>query len=134
MTELYIGQSSTLDFTALLSVLMSASIIFTTIQMQDFPDTLGDRALGRKTIPIQFPRASRVFTSICMICWSLVLSNVWHLGPLKATAMCLLGAIIAYRVYALRETQDDKRTYLIYNVSLRNMFKNIVVLCRLFYD
>lgn len=45
-----------MDFTARLAVFCSASVIFTTIQAQDFADVAGDAMLGRMTFPMSFPR------------------------------------------------------------------------------
>ncbi|TDL18470.1 hypothetical protein BD410DRAFT_728472 [Rickenella mellea] len=113
-----IGTSTALDYTAMISILYSALVIFTTIQTQDFPDVIGDSALGRVTIPIKYPEASRKFTFVAMIAWSVFFSSTWALGTLSSLIFCVLGAYVGSRIYLLRTVQDDKRSYVIYNVWL----------------
>ncbi|KZT51496.1 hypothetical protein CALCODRAFT_442997, partial [Calocera cornea HHB12733] len=107
-----------LDKTAQLSVVLSSMIVLTTIHVQDFPDVDGDFILGRRTIPIVFPQASRIITPLIMIGWTAILNNAWQLGPVISTVMYILGGVVAARIYANRSTSGDRRTYLYYNVSI----------------
>lgn len=111
------GQTSNLDTTALQALLCSASIILTTIQAQDFADVVGDANIGRVTFPIYAPSFSRVFTLVAMIAWSVFLSTHWCLGYWGRIFFCCLGAMIGLRYYFLRESEQDSRSYLYFNVS-----------------
>ncbi|KZO90321.1 hypothetical protein CALVIDRAFT_547615 [Calocera viscosa TUFC12733] len=112
------GYTSDLDKTAQMSVVLSAMIVLTTIHVQDFPDVDGDLALGRRTIPITFPQASRILTPLIMIGWTAILNNAWMLGPTISTLMYVLGGVVAARIWGNRTTSGDRRTYLYYNVWL----------------
>lgn len=117
LTPLSPGQTSNLDTTALQALLCSASIILTTIQAQDFADVIGDANIGRVTFPIYAPSFSRVFTLVAMIAWSVFLSAHWCLGYWGRIFFCCLGAMIGLRYYLLRESEQDSRSYLYFNVS-----------------
>ncbi|EJT99812.1 hypothetical protein DACRYDRAFT_23390 [Dacryopinax primogenitus] len=112
------GETSDLDAKAQLSVVLSAMIVLTTIHVQDFPDIEGDAALGRRTIPIVFPGASRIVTPLLMLGWTAVVVNAWKLGLVPSTLMYTLGLVVAARIWADRSTSGDKTTYLTYNIWL----------------
>lgn len=101
----------------MLSVLLSAMIILTTIHVQDFPDVSGDSAIGRETIPIRFPNGSRLLTTVIMILWSVILSYVWQLPQPLFLLMCIMGTWVAYRIWFFRSEEEDKKTYVVYNVG-----------------
>ncbi|KAI0948591.1 hypothetical protein AcW1_005399 [Taiwanofungus camphoratus] len=112
------GSTTNLDFIALESILCSAMVIFTTIQTQDFPDVAGDRALGRVTLPILCPEGSRHFTTCVLLFWSGFLSYAWSIGLLSSAVLISLGIWVAYRYYRFRKVEEDKKSYLIYNIWL----------------
>ena len=92
-------------------------VIFTTIQAQDFKDVEGDILVNRQTLPILFPTASRVVTSLLVPLWSLVFAHCYPTAdPMVSSAAVVLGAIIGTRFWFERTREGDKRSYLLYNV------------------
>lgn len=97
--------------------MLSAAVIFTTIQAQDFSDVVGDKAAGRVTLPIYAPEFSRFLTFVALTTWSMILSVFWGIGLLCATVLVSLGAYVGYRYYFWRTQEMDEKSYLIFNVS-----------------
>lgn len=114
----FTAPTRSLDKTALLALLCSTSIIFTTIHAQDFADVEGDKASGRRTLPIVAPEGSRVWMLVALMLWSCVLAGLWGLGPVSGTLYFCTGSLVGARYFKLRKIDDDKRSYLLYNVSL----------------
>ncbi|EJD52843.1 hypothetical protein AURDEDRAFT_158569 [Auricularia subglabra TFB-10046 SS5] len=101
------------------SVLVSALVILTTIQMQDFADVHGDRAAGRATLPIRFPTASKVFTAAALFAWSLSLGLIWDLSPLLQVFAALSGGVVAFRALLWCDSEPRAaRSYVYYNMWL----------------
>ncbi|KZV68641.1 hypothetical protein PENSPDRAFT_676377 [Peniophora sp. CONT] len=81
-----------LDAVGFYSILASTGIFATTIHAQDFKDADGDKAIGRQTIPIVFPRHARLTVIIPLFMWSIGLSVFWQLEMafgILFTALCL---------------------------------------------
>ncbi|KAF7968447.1 hypothetical protein HWV62_30573 [Athelia sp. TMB] len=112
------GETSTLDATAVHAICCSAFIIFTTIQSQDFSDVEGDASIGRVTFPIYAPEGSRLATLVAMCAWSVYMAVMFELGPLAGAAFCALGAYVGLRYYTLRGVEQDKASYRVYNLWL----------------
>jgi len=100
----------------MLSIFVIASILATTIQVQDFQDVVGDNSIGRKTLPIVFPNGSRYTPIICLVLWSMFLSSVWELSILASLAYASFGTYVGLRFFHKRSVKEDERSYLIYNV------------------
>lgn len=113
----FLGGHRTLDSISIMAVCISGLLIFTTIQAQDFADVAGDRAMGRITFPIYAPELSRIATFCAIFAWSILISRFWNIGPACMWAFSALGAYVAFRYYFLRNTQDDKVSYVLYNVG-----------------
>ncbi|KAI0666404.1 UbiA prenyltransferase family-domain-containing protein [Trametes maxima] len=112
------GATKVMDDVSTTAVCISGLLIFTTIQAQDFADVEGDSALGRRTFPIYAPRLSRAVTLIGIPGWALFLAYYWGVGPLFSTAFVALASYIGARYFFLREAEQDKRSYVLYNVWL----------------
>lgn len=110
--------NNTLDRTALISIILSGTVIFTTIHAQDFADCEGDKQSGRLTLPIVAPNGSRIYILVALVLWSIGLARIWSLGPLSSAAIASAGALIGQRYYKLREVTEDEKSYVLYNVSL----------------
>lgn len=71
---------------------ITASIIFTTIHVQDFRDEEGDRQRGRRTIALLFePLVARGSCALFVMCWSVAAPAFWafkgsSLAPLATDA------------------------------------------------
>jgi 4-hydroxybenzoate polyprenyltransferase len=118
------GPSSELDSVATRALFYSAAIFASTLHAADFPDVVGDAAQGRITIPMLFPKGSRVVFMITLIAWSLhLVSNVgWAVGPISATLFVMLGAWVGARVVWLTTPEEDKKSYNYYDVWLLTAF------------
>jgi 1,4-dihydroxy-2-naphthoate octaprenyltransferase len=91
-------------------------LITSTIHCADFPDIDGDRAQGRTTLPILFPKASRAAFFVAIAAWSWYLVRAWALGICCASAFIGFGLYIGWRVIRYVDQKADKRSYLLYNV------------------
>ncbi|KAJ7041618.1 hypothetical protein C8F04DRAFT_1208377 [Mycena alexandri] len=78
-----------LDSIAALSMLISAGIFTTTMHAQDFRDELGDRAVGRRTIPIVLPSVARYTVIVPLTMWS-GLTIAWKLEFAASIALMSL--------------------------------------------
>ena len=105
----------------------NALIIFSTIHAQDFRDEIGDRMLGRKTLPIVWPEFSRVAILALMTAWSVGLSVACEINVYCSLAFCTLAAFVGTRFYVYRDVEADKRSYLYYNV--RFTFPSFISSC-----
>ncbi|EJT97260.1 hypothetical protein DACRYDRAFT_111806 [Dacryopinax primogenitus] len=109
---------SELDDTARAAIMSSLAVIGTTAHIGDFQDVEGDAADGRSTVPIAFPRSSRIFTPLLVLGWSLFMANVWGLGVCSACAFVGLGALVAGRNWFYCDKAHDKNTYKLYSLWL----------------
>ncbi len=101
---------------ALTQTLLSL-VILTTIQAQDFKDVHGDSLIGRRTLPLMYPRGSRVLMAILLPTWSVLFTYCYaDAGRLLPTCTVLLGAATGARFFFQRSEAQDKKTYLYYNV------------------
>ncbi|KAJ7902542.1 UbiA prenyltransferase family [Mycena olivaceomarginata] len=107
-----------LDEVAILSIAISAGIFATTIHAQDFKDIEGDRAIGRRTIPIVLPSIARYTILVALTLWSIGLAGVWKLGIFEATAFISLGFLVGGRYIFCQSTVDDQISFYWYNVWL----------------
>ena len=87
-------------------------IIFSTLQMQDMADVEGDKARGRRTLPIVHGDGiARWSIAIPVITWSIVCPWFWELGKLGWAASLMAGGLLAVRVLLLRSIGADKVTW-----------------------
>ena len=90
-------------------------IVLTTLQMQDLPDQEGDRARGRKTIPLiigDWP--TRWTVAVPVILWSFLCPAFWELGALGYVAPIAIGGLVAIRVLMRRDVPADRKTWKIW--------------------
>jgi 4-hydroxybenzoate polyprenyltransferase len=115
-----IGQNeSEVDGTMWISIALSAGIILTTIQVQDYKDIQGDIAVGRVTLPIAFPISSRAVTAFLLILWSWAVSRTWRLDDVTAAVIGVLSLVVGTRFVARTDSRADKISFYWYNVSYR---------------
>lgn len=106
-----------LDLTAIVALLLSGTIIFTTIHAQDFADCEGDKQSGRRTLPIVAPIGARIYMMVALVAWSVLLTHVWGLGPCVGLVLSMMGGLVGRRYYLFREISQDEKSYVLYNVS-----------------
>jgi len=113
-----IAGSVPLDNIGWAAIASSLAVIATTAHVGDFPDVEGDTEDGRWTIPIAFPKISRVITPMLIMFWSIYMALHWELGLINAVSLMLMGSLLAYRNMFLRDWSSDKRTYVLHSVWL----------------
>ena len=105
----------------LISFAVNALIIFSTIHAQDFRDEIGDKLMGRRTIPIVWPEGSRVWILAMLAAWSVGLSWACDLAVPFSALFCCLSLYVGLRFFQKRTADADRRTYIYYNVRFRLM-------------
>lgn len=85
-------------------------------QFQDFKDVSGDLKIGRRTLPMIFPVASRVSVLISLVGWSLGLEYLWNTGPIISGILLALASFIGSRFIFLKSVLSDQRSFYLYNV------------------
>lgn len=101
-------------------------MLATTIHAQDFRDEDGDRAVGRRTIPLVFPRIARYTMLVMLPAWSLALATMWKLGDLTAPFV-LVAVFIGGRFVIVRTVCDDDMSYTWYNVSRVRLIRDVAL-------
>ncbi|KAI0311132.1 UbiA prenyltransferase family [Amylostereum chailletii] len=107
-----------LDQVGTLAVCLSTGIIVTTYHVQDFKDEDGDRAIGRRTIPIMFPSIARWTIIMPLILWSFGIATVWNLDMATAAAFVALALYIGGRFVSFKTVKDDQVSFYWYNLWL----------------
>lgn len=107
------------------AVLFSGMVIFSTLQAQDFPDVVGDAAIGRVTLPIYAPEISRIALILALSFWSAFLGWVWELEPVFKVGFVMLGVLVGLRYYIYRSVKEDEKSYILFNVSPYPFVANI---------
>ncbi|KAJ7171158.1 UbiA prenyltransferase family [Mycena filopes] len=107
-----------LDSIAVLSICISAGIFATTIHAQDFKDEIGDRAIGRQTIPIVLPSIARYTIIVPLTLWSAGLTVVWKLDLAASTAFMSLAIFVGMRYLISRSVHSDQVSFYWYNIWL----------------
>lgn len=109
------GKSNALGSTAMLAIALSMLIKITTNQMEDFADVAGDKAIGRLTLPILYPRCAKIYSSVAIVAWSIYLGYVWETNPAIRTLLLLLGLYLAWRTLRTAGARDEYMTRRYYN-------------------
>ncbi|KAI1435760.1 UbiA prenyltransferase family-domain-containing protein [Xylaria sp. CBS 124048] len=93
-------------------VLMGA-MMATTVQAQDFPDTVGDTARGRRTIPVVYgSTVARLSLVIPAVVWSWVCPAFWHVGvPAWLAPVGIGGWMIGQTLLARWEQRGNERVW-----------------------
>ncbi|KAH9889261.1 UbiA prenyltransferase family-domain-containing protein [Cubamyces lactineus] len=107
-----------LDSIAMCSILASVGIFVTTIHAQDFKDVEGDRAVGRRTIPIVFGDAAKYTVLFPLLAWSLGLSVFWGLEYITAAAFTALATYVGALYLRAKTVREYQVAFYWYNVWL----------------
>ncbi|KAJ6544152.1 UbiA prenyltransferase family [Mycena capillaripes] len=102
----------------ILSIAISAGIFATTIHAQDFKDTEGDRAIGRRTIPIVLPSIARYTVIVPLTLWSIGLTLTWKLGMMEAVVFISLALLVGTRYILYSTVKADQVSFYWYNAWL----------------
>ncbi|KAJ7187836.1 hypothetical protein C8R46DRAFT_978664 [Mycena filopes] len=113
-----IAGSANLTSRCAAALLSSVMIILLTIHAQDFADVEGDLSSGRITLPIAYPRASRVYICAALPICSISLSLLWSPQLYVMLPLISLSFVVGGRYFCFRTAAEDSRTYILYNIWL----------------
>lgn len=100
-----------------------AAVVFSTVQMQDFYDQRGDALRGRRTVPLVVgDGAARWLTAGLMAFWSVFCPWYWGLRLAPSAAFGVLGVVILARTLTKRSVEEDKKTFLAWNVWMAFLY------------
>ena len=77
----------------------------------------GDRAIGRRTLPIILPGIARYTILAGLTLWSIGLALIWKLDWATASVFLSLAGIVVSRFQLLTSVKEDQVSYYWYNVS-----------------
>ncbi|TFK93052.1 hypothetical protein K466DRAFT_594750 [Polyporus arcularius HHB13444] len=98
--------------------LINALVVLTTIHTPDFEDMDGDRLVGRKTLPVLFPRASRIATLGILVAWSIFIVAFWGTGVVLSATLIGLAALVGARFVAYNNSETDRVSFRLYTLWL----------------
>lgn len=91
-------------------IAITAAIVMTTIQAQDFPDMAGDKVRGRKTIPLVFNETwARATLAGLVLFWSIVCLSFWNVTSTLAWMVVLGIAVPLSLKTTLNRTQSSDK-------------------------
>ncbi|POS80966.1 UbiA prenyltransferase [Diaporthe helianthi] len=91
-------------------IALTAAVVMTTIHAQDFPDVAGDKARGRKTIPLVFNEVlARATLAFLVLFWSVVCLVFWDVkSPMVWVAMLGMAGAMSLKTVLGRTLRSDK--------------------------
>ena len=114
------GYGHTLNDMVIWGIVSSAGLFTSTIHAQDFRDIVGDRAIGRTTLPIAFPLFSRVSMLILVPMGTIFFCCLWAPPISISIILIVLSTFVGVRYVIFADARSDKVSYSWYNVS--NLF------------
>ena len=100
-----------------------ASVVGTTIQIQDLKDEEGDRARNRHTAPVVVGDGITRWTVIAGVgIWSVACPLYWQVGLFGSLTPVSFGLIVSLRVWFLRGCQADRSTFLLWSWWMISLF------------
>jgi 4-hydroxybenzoate polyprenyltransferase len=92
-------------------VLLTSMVTMTTIHAQDFPDMPGDRARGRKTVPLVYGEEwARAGLAVMAIVWSILCLSFWCVtsAAVWVTILALGGTMAVATVQRWGQSWDER--------------------------
>lgn len=89
---------------------LTAAVVATTVHTQDLPDIPGDKARGRKTMPLLYGEAwARGSLAVLILIWSLACLKYWNVGSLFVwfIQISIALAIIVLVTFRLGQFYDE---------------------------
>ena len=94
---------------------MIGGVIFTSLQVQDIPDMVGDAARGRRTLPIVHGEwIGRYSVAVPVVFWSLACPAFWQFGFIGYTLPVAVGSLVVFRIVKKESVIADQTTYKIW--------------------
>ena len=121
--EVAVGSQARLNERACQWFLLIGMIIFSTVQIQDIQDQEGDRARGRKTIPLVIgDMPTRWTIALLLPFWSLLAPAFWQLGAVVYLLPLMLSVLISMRILRQRAAADDKTSFRMWNAWILTVY------------
>lgn len=100
-----------------------AFVIATTVHTQDFPDREGDKARGRRTMPLVLGDIEARWTVVVpALLWSAILPLLWGSGVLGYTLTCMPGLALALRIILFRTQKADEQTWKLWTAWITSLY------------
>ncbi|KAH8921795.1 hypothetical protein BT69DRAFT_295035 [Atractiella rhizophila] len=115
----------------MLAVFVSGIVNLLTIHSQDFPDVVGDRANGRKTLPILYPTLARTSIPVVLLISTAIASFISQAHPVFVQLMKFSCFVTCTRYILVRRPEKEMPSFVIYSVWLCALH---ACLCRLRSD
>ncbi|KAF4910791.1 Fumagillin beta-trans-bergamotene synthase [Colletotrichum viniferum] len=94
---------------AVVWILTTGAVVLTTVHAQDLPDVVGDRAKGRKTVPLVYgDGVARWTLAVGVFSWSVFLPMFWELGWGGYALVVGLGLSMVCGTLWRRTVDDDE--------------------------
>lgn len=121
--EVAVGSQAHLNEKAYRWFFLIGMIVFSTVQIQDIQDQEGDRARGRKTIPLVIgDMPARWSIALLLPFWSLLASAFWQLRAVAYLLPLMLSVLISMRVLRRRAVLDDKISFRMWNAWILTVY------------
>ena len=105
-SQALIDNTGVMDFISVTAIIITGTLVFTSVHVQDFPDVEGDKTVGRMTFPIYAPELSRFLTLFITTAWSVFLSWFWKVCPISAALFNGFGIYVGLRYYFWRTSRS----------------------------
>lgn len=117
------GAGHTLHETGLHWVCIISAIVFSTMHIQDFKDTVGDKARNRHSAPLILgDSVSRWTIAVPILLWSIMCPLYLRLGLLAFVLPVTIGAYVAFRTLWMRNSQADRVSWYIWAFWLISLY------------
>lgn len=100
-----------------------AAVITTTVSVQDLEDCEGDRARGRKTMPLILgDEPTRYILSALIIAWTTLCPIFWNVTPLACIPSLLFGVGLVLNLLRRRHLSADKVSWRLWCVWMMVLY------------
>ena len=97
-------------------LILLATVVFSTIHLQDLYDQEGDRLRARRTLPLVIgDPAARWAAALPMLVWGAVCPAFWRVGPWLTIVCVGLAWTVAVRTLLVRSVPGDRVTFRFWN-------------------
>lgn len=104
-------------------LVMYGLVVLATIHVQDLRDLEGDKARGRRTLPVIIgDEACRWTVALPVTFWSFFCPYFWRLGPAAYLPSVVLGAYLSWRVLCKRTVQEDRTSLDVWCIWLASFY------------
>lgn len=99
------------------------AIVFSTIQIQDMSDQVGDKKRSRRTAPLVLgDHFARWTIALPMLFWCWFCPWFWSVPAGGYTLPVALGGTVATRTFLKRTVEDDKSTFRLWNLWMVSLY------------